>query len=70
LCESVINPILYERYKFYQTGLYDGHPEGKDRLAIKKNKQNKSKKLMYHYYRPYVIFLHSDHQHSGTCHSV
>jgi hypothetical protein len=34
-------------------GIYEGHPESKDRLAIKKNKQTKNKKnLMYHYYRP------------------
>ena len=32
--------------------LYEGHPESKDRSAIKKNKQNKNKNLMYHYYRP------------------
>jgi hypothetical protein len=32
---------------------YEGRTESKDRLTIKKNKQNKNlKKLMYHYYRP------------------
>jgi hypothetical protein len=32
---------------------YECRPESKDRLAIKKNKQNKNKKfIMYHYYRP------------------
>jgi hypothetical protein len=25
---------------------------------------------MYHYYRPYLIFLHRRYQHSGTCLSV
>jgi hypothetical protein len=36
-----------------QTGIYiyEGRPESKDRLAIKKNKENKKKILMCHYYR-------------------
>jgi hypothetical protein len=68
--KKMTNVYTDEDQEFYSAGVYEGRPESKDRLAIKKNKQNKIKKLMYHYYRPYVIFLHSRQQHSGTCQSV
>jgi len=35
---------------WYQRVSYEGHPESKDRLAIKKNKQNKN--LIYHNHGP------------------
>jgi hypothetical protein len=57
---NTLNPSSFRRtrrqvlHQYKQVGvqLREGRPESKDRLAIKKNKQKKIKKLIHHYYRP------------------
>ena len=54
LCLKILNGEIYE-----------GHPENKDHLAIKKNKQNKNK-FTVSLLQTLSYFFYSRHEHSDT----